>query len=199
MLIAPRGHGGRRMGRCGGDDGADDARIESAVDRVVATIWAAQPSCCAGKRRPVREQGSRLVGLRPAIDLAFSLTLTGPRASGKAAHRRIKARFRFYSRDGTRGFLCKRDRGRWRRCRIPRSPLRYFKRFSPADSQPGRSRKRRSIPSSTVCRPSSKRSIEERVRRLAGRAASSGNSTTSLGAIAASMSSGFTVPMVRNE
>lgn len=38
-------------------------------------------------------------------------------------HRRIKARFRFYSRDGARGFLCKRDRGRWRRCR---SPLRYW-------------------------------------------------------------------------
>ena len=38
-------------------------------------------------------------------------------------HRRIKARFRFYSRDGARGFLCKRDRGRWRRCS---SPLRYW-------------------------------------------------------------------------
>jgi hypothetical protein len=38
-------------------------------------------------------------------------------------HRRIKARFRFYSRDGARGFLCKPDRGRWRRCH---SPLRYW-------------------------------------------------------------------------
>jgi hypothetical protein len=38
-------------------------------------------------------------------------------------HRRIKARFRFYSRDGTRGFLCKRDHGPWRRCH---SPLRYW-------------------------------------------------------------------------
>jgi hypothetical protein len=37
--------------------------------------------------------------------------------------RRIKARFRFYSRDGARGFLCKPDRGRWRRCH---SPLRYW-------------------------------------------------------------------------
>lgn len=38
-------------------------------------------------------------------------------------HRRIKARFHFYSRDGARGFLCKRDRGLWRRCG---SPLRYW-------------------------------------------------------------------------
>lgn len=37
--------------------------------------------------------------------------------------RRVKARFRFYSRDGARGFLCKPDRGHWRRCR---SPLRYW-------------------------------------------------------------------------
>jgi hypothetical protein len=36
---------------------------------------------------------------------------------------RVKARFRFYSRDGARGFLCKPDRGRWRRCH---SPLRYW-------------------------------------------------------------------------
>ena len=38
-------------------------------------------------------------------------------------HRRTKARFRFYSRDGARGFVCKRDHGRWRHCR---SPLRYW-------------------------------------------------------------------------
>lgn len=43
--------------------------------------------------------------------------------SSTARHRRIKARFRFYSRDGARGFLCKRDRSRWRRCL---SPLRYW-------------------------------------------------------------------------
>jgi hypothetical protein len=36
---------------------------------------------------------------------------------------RIKARFRFYSRDRPRGFLCKPDSGRWRRCH---SPLRYW-------------------------------------------------------------------------
>lgn len=36
---------------------------------------------------------------------------------------RVNARFRFYSRDGARGFLCKPDRRRWRRCH---SPLRYW-------------------------------------------------------------------------
>jgi hypothetical protein len=40
-------------------------------------------------------------------------------------HRRARARFRFYSPTSTRGFECKRDRGRYRRCR---SPLRYWVR-----------------------------------------------------------------------
>ncbi|MFL5832983.1 MAG: WD40/YVTN/BNR-like repeat-containing protein [Solirubrobacterales bacterium] len=35
----------------------------------------------------------------------------------------VRARFRFYSKQGARGFLCKRDRGPWRRCH---SPLRYW-------------------------------------------------------------------------
>jgi hypothetical protein len=34
-----------------------------------------------------------------------------------------KARFHFYSREGAKGFECKRDDGRWRRCH---SPLRYW-------------------------------------------------------------------------
>jgi hypothetical protein len=38
-------------------------------------------------------------------------------------HRRIRARFRFYSPTKTRGFECKRDRRPYRRCR---SPLRYW-------------------------------------------------------------------------
>jgi hypothetical protein len=38
-------------------------------------------------------------------------------------HRRIRARFRFYSPTRTRGFECKRDGGPYRRCR---SPLRYW-------------------------------------------------------------------------
>jgi hypothetical protein len=40
-------------------------------------------------------------------------------------HRRIRARFRFYSPTKTKGFECKRDRGRYHRCR---SPLRYWTR-----------------------------------------------------------------------
>jgi hypothetical protein len=38
-------------------------------------------------------------------------------------HRRVRARFRFYSPTRTRGFECKRDRGRYRPCN---SPLRYW-------------------------------------------------------------------------
>ena len=38
-------------------------------------------------------------------------------------HRRIRARFRFYSPTRAKGFECKRDRGRYRPCR---SPLRYW-------------------------------------------------------------------------
>jgi hypothetical protein len=38
-------------------------------------------------------------------------------------HRRIRARFRFYSPTQTKGFECKRDRGRYRLCD---SPLRYW-------------------------------------------------------------------------
>jgi hypothetical protein len=38
-------------------------------------------------------------------------------------HRRVRARFRFYSPTKTRGFECKRDHGAYRRCR---TPLRYW-------------------------------------------------------------------------
>ena len=41
----------------------------------------------------------------------------------RTRHRRIRASFRFYSRTKHRGFECKRDRGRYRRCH---SPLRYW-------------------------------------------------------------------------
>jgi hypothetical protein len=57
---------------------------------------------------------------RPRTHLVFA---EGFWKASITRHRRIKARFRFYSRDGARGFLCKRDRGLWRRCR---SPLRYW-------------------------------------------------------------------------
>jgi hypothetical protein len=57
--------------------------------------------------------------LRPRTILLFAedfwkLTMT--------RRHHVKARFRFYSRDGARRFLCKPDRDRWRRCH---SPLRY--------------------------------------------------------------------------
>lgn len=57
---------------------------------------------------------------RPQTHLVFA---EGFWKASITRHRRIKARFHFYSRDGARGFLCKRDRGLWRRCR---SPLRYW-------------------------------------------------------------------------
>jgi hypothetical protein len=57
---------------------------------------------------------------RPRTHLVFA---EGFWKSAVTRHRRFKARFHFYSRDGARGFECKRDRGRWRRCH---SPLRYW-------------------------------------------------------------------------
>jgi hypothetical protein len=41
----------------------------------------------------------------------------------RSRHHRVRARFHFYAKSKVRGFLCSRDRGRWRRCR---SPLRYW-------------------------------------------------------------------------
>jgi hypothetical protein len=63
---------------------------------------------------------SKATRKRPRTHLVFA---EGFWKSAIARHRRIKARFRFYSRDGARGFECKRDRGPWRRCH---SPLRYW-------------------------------------------------------------------------
>jgi hypothetical protein len=57
---------------------------------------------------------------RPRTHLVFA---EGFYKAVGTSHRRIKARFHFYSRDGARGFECKRDRGRWHRCH---SPLRYW-------------------------------------------------------------------------
>lgn len=58
--------------------------------------------------------------LRPRTILVFA---EGFWKTSTTRRNGIKARFRFYSRDGARRFLCKPDRGRWRRCR---SPLRYW-------------------------------------------------------------------------
>jgi len=65
---------------------------------------------------PSRKRAKR----RPRTHLVFAEHFW---KSNTTRHRRIKARFRFYSRDGARGFLCKPDRARWRRCH---SPLRYW-------------------------------------------------------------------------
>lgn len=58
--------------------------------------------------------------LRPRTILVFAEDFWKGSVS---RHRRVKARFRFYSRDRPRGFICKPDRRRWRRCH---SPLRYW-------------------------------------------------------------------------
>jgi hypothetical protein len=84
-----------------------NSRIFTATDP-----FAAPASTPAGSSRKHRR--------RPRTHLVFA---EGFWKSTTTRHRRIKARFRFYSRDGARGFLCKRDRGPWRRCH---SPLRYW-------------------------------------------------------------------------
>ena len=61
----------------------------------------------------------RRTRLRPRTILLFAENFW---KSTMTRRHRVKARFRFYSRDGARGFLCKPDRGHWRRCH---SPLRY--------------------------------------------------------------------------
>jgi hypothetical protein len=76
--------------------------------------------------------GPKLSSANPVRQLAaqpptqLSLCPPGFWRASITRHRRIKAPFRFYSRDGAHGFLCKRGRGRWRRCR---SPLRYWVRI----------------------------------------------------------------------
>ncbi|HEY0316876.1 MAG TPA: hypothetical protein VGC49_01135 [Solirubrobacterales bacterium] len=64
--------------------------------------------------------GGKATRKRPRTHLVFA---EGFWKSAVTRHRRFKARFRFYSRDGAKGFECKRDRDRWRRCH---SPLRYW-------------------------------------------------------------------------
>jgi hypothetical protein len=69
---------------------------------------------------PADGSPGKAVRRRPRTHLVFA---EGFWKASITRHRRIKARFHFYSRDGARGFLCKRDRDRWLRCR---SPLRYW-------------------------------------------------------------------------
>jgi hypothetical protein len=58
--------------------------------------------------------------LRPRTVIVFAKNFW---KNSVTRRRRIKAHFRFYSRDGARSFLCKRDRSPWRRCH---SPLSYW-------------------------------------------------------------------------
>jgi hypothetical protein len=63
---------------------------------------------------------SKQTRLRPRTHLVYA---EGFWKGVYTRHRHAKARFHFYSREGAKGFECKRDRGRWRRCH---SPLRYW-------------------------------------------------------------------------
>jgi hypothetical protein len=85
-----------------------ESRIFTATDPFAAPAPSPTP--------PSRKRGR----LRPRTVIVFAERFW--RNSVTRRHR-VKARFRFYSRDGARAFLCKRDRGHWRRCH---SPLRYW-------------------------------------------------------------------------
>lgn len=65
-------------------------------------------------------QAGRHVARRPRTLLVFAENFW---RRDTTRHRRLRARFHFYSPTRVRGFECKRDRRRWRRCR---SPLRYW-------------------------------------------------------------------------
>jgi len=84
-----------------------ESRIFTATEPFAAP---ASPSPASGKR------GRR----RPRTVLLFAENFW---KSTFTRRHRVKARFRFYSRDGARGFLCRRDHGPWRHCH---SPLRYW-------------------------------------------------------------------------
>jgi hypothetical protein len=85
-----------------------ESRIFTADDPFAAPAPAAAP--------PSSNRGR----LRPRTVLVFAEGFWRTRVTRR---HRVKARFRFYSRDGARSFLCKRDRGPWRHCR---SPLRFW-------------------------------------------------------------------------
>lgn len=86
---------------------------ESRIFTATAPFAAPKPSPADG-HAPQRRR------LRPRTRLVFA---EGFWMFSSTRHRHIRARFRFYSRDGARAFVCKPDRRRWRRCH---SPLRYW-------------------------------------------------------------------------
>jgi hypothetical protein len=69
---------------------------------------------------PASNSPRKHIRRRPRTHLVFA---EGFWRSTTTRHRRIKARFRFYSRDGARAFICKRDHSPWHPCH---SPLRYW-------------------------------------------------------------------------
>jgi hypothetical protein len=76
----------------------------------------------AAPQAPARHSG-RKARPRPRTLLFFAESFWN--ISATHGQRRVRARFRFYSPSKARGFECRRDRGRYRRCR---SPLRYWAR-----------------------------------------------------------------------
>jgi hypothetical protein len=85
-----------------------ESRIFTATDPFAASV--SSPAGAAAK-------GGRL---RPRTVIVFA---EGFWKNSVTRRHRVKARFRFYSKEGARSFLCKRDAWPWRRCR---SPLRYW-------------------------------------------------------------------------
>ncbi len=85
-----------------------ESRIFTAIDPFAAP---ASPSTGDSRKRG---------RLRPRTILIFAENFW---ENSTTRRHRVKARFRFYSREGARSFLCKRDRAPWRRCH---SPLRYW-------------------------------------------------------------------------
>lgn len=82
-------------------------------------IFTAADPFAAPASSPTRSPNKR-GRLRPRTILVFAEGFWKNRTTRR---HRVKARFRFYSKEGARSFLCKRDRGPWRRCH---SPLRYW-------------------------------------------------------------------------
>jgi hypothetical protein len=78
------------------------------------------PFAAAAGPGPGKAGSAYAVPRRPKTFLVFAENFW--RDSGTRRHR-FRARFHFYSPTPTKGFECKRDRGRWRRCH---SPLRYW-------------------------------------------------------------------------
>ena len=85
-----------------------------------STPFAATPPTGSGAGGGGPAQPAHHAPLRPRAFLVFAENFW---RYSSTRHRHVRARFHFYSPTPTKGFECKRDRGRWRRCH---SPLRYW-------------------------------------------------------------------------